>query len=342
MSHNAQLAKLLAATQKSIAEAKSTQDLERALQALRNFNGPLKFKNHLYYACMGLGAVALGAIGYHFLLEPIIPILGVLYLLVALLVAGVGGAFMVWRRRSKKTSLVERLRQRNLWFHFNLHEQTVDAVAEAKKMAAQFKEFDRGNHSRKIEMRVSGQLAGQYSQASFDYFHFHYVDRETRHTSNSKGGSDTQTEYHHYHRYGIWLDFGLSEAVSIASLPPKVKGVKYTTASNSFNKRFKVIASEELTAAKLLKPAVVVLLESAALEFKKLNLEINAAGRLCISFENDDLLTPPGKASLEDLDVLAQELATPPILPRYAHLLNLVDELFRLNRNNFTQSLGEK
>lgn len=315
MLRNAQLAKCLAETREAIDKAKSLEDLQ---QALRSFNSPLKFNNHFYYVCMVFGALAAGALGHHFLVEPIIPFIEVFYLLLVVLAVGIVGVVMVWRRRNKSTSLVERLRQRNLWFHLNLCEQTVDAVADAKKLAAQFKKFDRGNHSRKIEMRVSGRLPGQHSQALFEYFHFHYVDKRTRQTSNNRGSTDTQTDYYHYHRYGIWLDFGLSESVAIASFPAPIKGAKYTTASTRFNKRFKVVASEKFAAAKLLKPAVVELLETATAHFKKLNLEINNVGHLCISFESDDLLTPLGKASLEDLDGLMQELVTPPRLPHYA------------------------
>jgi len=241
------------------------------------------------------------------------------------------GKRLYWREPvSDRIQLLDSL------FNNNQKPVKVSKSGKAQELGNKFREFNRGNHQREIEALYQGSYKGKVHQFDFQLYHFHFVDKRTETYTDSAGNTKTRTSYRHYNRHGLLVRFPFARSVSLdGDRRIKFDGVPYSSASNEFNRRFKVQAQEEIQAARLLSPAVVEQLCNIGDSYLSPVIEINAEGEMCIAFDNDDLLKQKCQYGLDKPEAFANEIAGHAKLDKLDSLLEVVHNLMRLNDNNF-------
>ncbi|WP_375709322.1 DUF3137 domain-containing protein [Escherichia coli] len=224
--------------------------------------------------------------------------------------------FMCWENVDVQ-SISRRLFFRALLFDNKLKEITSEFVPIESRLFNNYCEFNRGNYSRSITEGYTGRYQGNTYAFDYIFYHFHYVDKRTERITDSEGRSTFQTFHYHYDRYGIELDFRLVRLLAITSKSIYgFDGKRYKTSSNRFNRHFRVITGDEMTAARFLKPAVVLVCEEITNKFRELNLEFNKQGGLIMSFDNKKVLTKQGNS------ILTIQMSLSMKFQRIIHFLN--------------------
>lgn len=107
--------------------------------------------------------------------------------------------------------------------------------------------------------------------------------------------------------------------------------MQWKSTSTRFNDIYKVYGETEIIIAKLLKPAVVLLLEKLAEDFNGLNFEFSLDNTLLISMRQTDLLDSSVKLSIKQPAVTAELLLEKAFQPQITKLLSVVDEIGRFS-----------
>ena len=336
-SENKQLATFLQSLRTQIYHAKTREDLRHVLHTVRSFGRPLCYNNTSYWLGFSMG-ILLG-------------LLAILYAywypnsVSAPWLIGAGGltsvifAVLIYMRRSKVNDLSDALFKQDVYLDNNWQSVPYHGKKLAAQLSRQFSEFKRGNHSREIEWLVKGTYQGTDHQFDYHAYHFHYVDQRqvTSTIRDSKGNVrvTTRTVYDHFHRYGLYLPFRFARNIAITnSWFGGFFSSSYKPASVEFNRKFKVSASDELSAAKFLKPAVVVEIEDLGKALSGLNLEFNAASELCISFEQN-ICQWQRQHGLDEPDAFLQEIEGDQKLVTLQKTLERIHTLMRHSDNNF-------
>ncbi|SDJ67830.1 Protein of unknown function [Ferrimonas sediminum] len=252
----------------------------------------------------------------------------------AIVIAGLW--FWLRKRQFWRDPVSDRIHLRDRLFNNGLTPVTIDKEAKAKELERQFREFDRGNYRREIMEMYQGHHQGDIHSFDFQVYKFHYVDKRTETYTDSEGKTKTRTTYDHYYRHGLLLQFPYAKSIAIdGDRRISYRGEKYTTASNEFNRHFRVRAKQEMTAARLLTPAVVELLSEFGRNHKRPIIEVNGSGYTCIAFDDRDLLTLKRQFGLDKPDAFAEEIAAHAELKKLTAIKTLVHHLMRLSDNNF-------
>lgn len=200
----------------------------------------------------------------------------------------------------------------------------------------QFAEFKRGNYKREFKQLIQGKYAGTEHSFTYHYWHFHYVNRRTETSTNSRGQVTTRVVYDHFDRYGLILPFTYCRNLFITAFAAEgIRGERYSSDSGRFNKLFQVRAADTMQAARFLKPAVIIALEEQAAALKQLNLAFSDNGELCISFADKNVLDSQPTYGLDQLALFRQSIEQPTALPKLQQLLNTVHQLLRHSDSNF-------
>ncbi|MDR2869620.1 MAG: DUF3137 domain-containing protein [Deferribacteraceae bacterium] len=263
--------KLVKQMRNMLAQAKTHDDLQAIMQLAISYGRPICYNNVPLYLTFIAIAIATGLTwwryGYHIIWLIAFSVLALIPLIVAIF------------RSSRLQDLEQELFLRDAIYDNGMQPVDPPSMAELDR---RYGEFVRGNYTREIEYYVQGYSEKEEHNLSYSVYKFHYVVR----TKQKKGYS-----YSHYYRYGVILDnFTTDSLLIMSSSVPAFYPTKWTTESIDFNKRFKVYAKDELSAAKFLKPAVILKIEEFAKRFPKANIEIDADARLCVSFDTIDLL----------------------------------------------------
>jgi len=257
------------------------------------------------------------------------------------LAAGAGVVALIlwfWLRKRKywRDPVSDRIHLLDILFNNNLTPIKVNPEGKAKELKGQFREFDRGNDRRTIDALYEGEYQGEVHSFRFQLYHFHYVNRRRESYTDSNGRSQTRTTYDHYHRHGLLFDFPFAKSVVLdGDRDVSYRGEKYTTASNAFNRLFRVRTGDQMQAARLLTPATVEMLIPFAGSFQSPVVEINAKGQTCLAIDDQDLLTIKRQSGLETPDAFIEEIAGHAKLDKLDALLDSVHQLMRLSDNNF-------
>lgn len=337
-SHNKKVIEFVNDLQGQLTQATTIQDLTSIIADVRQANLSLKLDHRLHYICAafflmaGISTAIYQIAHYGTLQTP------ATFAVVALSLLFIGSLAWVFVQKKQITHLSDALYTKNLLIDNKLTQIDVEAESHAKELGAQFYEFNRGNYSRKIEALYQGDYQGSEHQFNYHFYHFHYVDRRTEVTTDSKGRTRTRTVYDHYHRYGIYLPFPYVSNLAILSNNLSIKGQRFKPASNRFNKRFKVFTDDQFTAAKFLKPAVVLTLEEAAEKLKAINLEFNAQNQLCFSVDDRNILALHRQYGIEEPDNFINEIEQHQTLPKLHIMLELIHNLMTSSDNNFERN----
>lgn len=207
-----------------------------------------------------------------------------------------------------------------------------------------FGEMRRGNYERDIHECYEGEYQGSEHSFIYQPYRLHYVDKETRqeydHT-NKKW--ETKTEYHHYDRSGILLDFPYAEGVHISQAAgTTLYGEPYKPASLEFTKAFNCRGKDAKTLARFLKPATVVQLTEAAQEIPGLCVEVNQSGKMCLGCDHYHVVQSIQKLTKETNPRVSPEgfdrfIRASVEMPRLDKLTALAHTLMRYNDSNFAR-----
>ncbi|MEI8659313.1 hypothetical protein [Vibrio sp. Hal054] len=206
-------------------------------------------------------------------------------------------------------------------------------LSELKSVQKSFREFSRGNHSRRF---TKAYKTNAHAEQPFTVYTFEYVDKRTEVTTDSKGRTQTKTVYTTYYRYGLMLQFDYYKSIAIGrALVSGGRKAQYEPASIEFNRLFKMRCADDTQLSRFLKPAVV----EAFIDFKNtlqsLNVEINADGLMCISFGDQDIVTPKTQHRLNKPALFFEELQGTNKLPKLTAVLHFYKTLTRHSDNNF-------
>lgn len=334
--HDQKLTALLQQISQKIEAAQSKDDLIAAISQVKAFDGPLKFK-HSRYKLLALICALIAAVTGFFADEIYLQWLhSATPFTIFFALCTVGLLFYMRRKSASVHSLAKRLYLRALLFDNHLRELTSELPLLESRLFTQYFEFRRGNYSRKITAGYEGNYQGKTHTFDYAFYHFHYVDQRTETETDSKGNTKTRTVYDHYDRYGIALDFRLARQLAITSKAiGGFKGERYKPSSNRFNRLFKVVAGDEMTAARFLKPAVVLACEEAADHFKALNLEFSGDAGLCMSFDNNKVVSGEPQYDFNSSDGFIREVGEENLLPELHTALDFIHTLMVFSDNNF-------
>jgi hypothetical protein len=332
-SDNKQLEQFIDSLKHQIIQARSREDLTVILHKVKTFGRPLRYDNKTYWLSL-LAASSCGGLAllYIYFYPNNVPALW--FTTIAGLISLVFAA-LIYMRSNNINSLSDALYQRDVYLDNAWQSETYDGKRLAARLGQQFNEFNRGNHLREISWLVKGEYQGSEHRIEYHAYKFHYVDRRQVTTTNSKGKMTTRTVYDHHYRYGLYLPFEFVKGISISSswFGGLFSG-SYKPASVEFNRKFKVSASNELAAAKFLKPAVVVEIEDLGNELSGLNLEFSSSGQLCVSYEQN-ICKWQRHFGLDNPEEFLREIEGDQKLPKLHHTLKRIHTLMRHTDNNF-------
>lgn len=338
--HDQRLSALLQQVAKDIEAASSKQELIAVIQRVKDFGGPLKF-NHGRHKVLALTTGLIAVLTAVFS-DDIIYRWGLPAIPIAMITGFCTLALVVWmwRKSARIRTSAERLYLRALLFDNQLRELTDDLPWLEKQLFADYFEFRRGNYSRKISAAYAGHYQGETHEFAYHFYHFHYVDEREVSETDSKGNTKTRKVYDHYDRFGIALPFRFIRQLAISRKAISgFKGERYKPSSNQFNRLFKVIAESEMTAARFLKPAVVLACEQAANDFKALNLEFNQQAGLCMSFDNKKVISGEQRYDFTSPEAFMAEIAQTTPLAELQRAEAFIHTLMVYSDNNFKKDV---
>lgn len=331
---NTQLSHTIKALQQELPNVQDKAALLGLLDKLAQLPQPIRYhyRQRWYWCGSGLLLSLLGAILIHYLMAA--PEL--YYVAVAIAVISAIPLLLALANIHTLNTFTQQLYWKNALLDNQLTLLNPANWPDTKSWQQQFAEFNRGNHKREFRQLIAGQYSGTEHSFSYHYWHFHYVNKRTEVSRNSKGGVRTRTVYDHYDRYGLLLPFAYCRNLFITSFSTSgIKGERYSSDSGRFNKIFQVRAGEQMQAARFLKPAVIIALEEQAAALKQLNLAFAANGMLCISFADKDLLEVKPPCGLDQLSRFRQSIEQPTSLPKLSQLLHTIHQLLRHSDTNF-------
>ncbi|WP_140920611.1 hypothetical protein [Limnobaculum xujianqingii] len=337
--HNQKLSALLTSVKEKVNAAQDQQQLIDAIEQVKAFGGPLKFNHGKRYA-VAIVAVLAGLIiagiqwyQYRHLSS------GTTILLVLLAITAIAMMVWSWRKNSSIGNLADELFQQDLLFDNGLQQVSVEPEAAASELMSRFHEFNRGNYSQEIKALYQGHYQGKEHAFDYHFYHFHYVDKRTTVTTDSKGRPRTRTTYDHYDRYGIYLPFiYVSNLALVGKSVSGLSGSIYKPASNRFNKLYRVVGDSEMTAAKFLKPALVLACEDIAATMSELNFEFNPQAELCMSFRDSDVITLQRSSDFNAPDDFIQLIRQHNKLPKLKAALVHIETLMVYSDSNFRKT----
>jgi hypothetical protein len=338
---NKQIKELISNLALRIDAARSSEDILQAVAKVKAFRKPLKYDHskHLLVIIVSSISGVLLALSPHFNVS-FIPSWSapgnrwMLYLAVGCFIISVVLATVVFSARKKISDIAALAYKKDAMLDNNLKYK---APFNSEEMRIRFRELNRGNHSRTFKEVVGGEYQGEEHKFSFEYYHFHYVDKRTVTTMQGKR-MRTRTVYDKYDRYGILVPFGFCKNLQIFSFNlPQHHALKLSSGSIAFDKTFKVRAADELSATKFLKPAVVVAILDMSGFLSQMNIEIDATGLMCISFRDNNMIMGNQRYDLSNPSAFYDELAGQTKLRKLDRTLRFIHQLFKHSDSNFKE-----
>lgn len=213
----------------------------------------------------------------------------------------------------------------------------------AENLEKEFQEFDRGNHTREFNKAYSIDKCDKLRDKKCFFYQFHYVDKYTvvvpTTSTDAKGnvtvGTRIETRYNHYNRYGIVYNFNIFNNIKILHDKTPDNKVDYNSSSIAFSEKFKVGANSDMDASKFLKSSVVENILKLDNIVSSLNIEINDSGLMCVSFDDNDLISVKSKHTLSEPVLFYEELKGKTELHKLNSILSCIVNLEKQLDNNF-------
>lgn len=237
-------------------------------------------------------------------------------------------------RISKISRKLQSLYEANL---MNLVEEDIDPVEKAEELASYYYEFQRGDYLSEVTSLHTGLARGNTADIAYELIQFHWVNERTvvRTYTDANGNKQEREEkvYDHFYRTAILAQIDVATELYVYNYGGTSRGVRWKSTSSMFNGIYKVHGASEIEIAKLLKPAMVLLLEKLAGEFRGLNFEFSMDKTLLISMNESQLLESSIKICIANPAMAAEQLNTQASQPKIVSLLSVVDEISRYSIN---------
>ncbi|HTM67792.1 MAG TPA: hypothetical protein VL426_00695 [Candidatus Binatia bacterium] len=338
---------LLARVRDQAGKAGKEEDFASIFTMLREFRdsvGPLKYDNGAKWKAFGVIAALGAAWTLAYFLAPELQatlgdagyyIMGGFGLALVVLLAVIGTANAAFDEIS------DIIFEKDIAFDNGLTEVEVEDGHEMyERLRERFGDFrSRGDESRYIRDLVKGEWTGTEHSFPFEYYVFHYV-RVYYVTVTKKVGNQTVTTRERrtetLYRYGLLLDFPFAKGIAVTSGGGSYDYPEgFQPTSESFSGSFEVGADDRQTAARFLKPAVVLAFTEMNAHFSGLNVEIDREGKMNIAFSDSDVLDLERRSSIADPDAFEAEIRSHLALPKLRMLLQFVETLKKHNDSNF-------
>jgi hypothetical protein len=238
------------------------------------------------------------------------------------------------RRVAQAQNDLQDLYQANL---MNLTENDIDPEAYAEDLASRYYEFQRGDHMREVTSLHSGVASLKTGDLPYQLIQFHWVNERivmrTYYDEKWRSYQKAEIVYDHFYRTAILATIDIAVDAYIYAYGGSSRGERWQSSSQSFNRIYEVCGESEMVVAKLMKPALVVLFEELASEFRDLNFEFTVDNTLLISLKKSDLLEANVTINLADPRQAAEQLNSAASQPAITRLLSVVDEVNRHSVN---------
>lgn len=312
------LVRLLSDCQMRVINARSRADLLAVLDRLEIFPGGLEFDHVQSITLLVLAFAALAT---------------------ALLMDGMGGMFWVFvalcflSYRVRKgvsgalTDLAASITRKCMMFCNDLSESDSSADWRLKRLDSEFTDYRRGSESerRRILDSLQGVYRGKRHSLAFEYHQLRYVI-----SSCERGaGGDLKTVYTNYQRYSLVVDFPWVTEIALRSSPLEValSGQPFKAEREDFNQIFVLRGIDPASCQHFATPATLDLLMELSRHLHGVNLEFSSQGRLCLSFNNEDIMAHADPGLLSDLAVFRARIEAGIELPKLYPLLELIERL---------------
>jgi hypothetical protein len=355
MSYNKQLKKRILQWQSEASKAETPEDLHRVSGSMALFGSPIKFNlGKLYFFASLFASVAIGLTVIVFNSRPhpqwirslgneigwesgfagltLASLLGIIALVLFIIAS---------RKNGLITRLCNTLMHKASLVQYGLHEIDDSVVDPA---IGQFGELQRGNHERYMNDCYEGQYTGNEHQFAYQAYRLHYVDQETTTEYNhTEKRTETKTEYHHYDRSGIILDFPYAKGIHLCeSFEETFYHSSYKPSSIEFDRRFHCRGNDEMGLARFLKPGTVLALSEAARNIPGLTVEITMDRRMCLGCGDYHVVESIQKLTKETNPRFSPEgfdrfIRANVSMPKLDKLTELAHTLLRYSDSNFSR-----
>jgi hypothetical protein len=330
--HNSRLKSLINKMLSDVKSAENEADLIKIIDEAISFGEPLKYDNTIQFLLSGFCCIFIAVF-----VSMVYFSYGVIHqnaIVISLIISVIGVMSFVFTfmRRSEISDISNRIFEKDILFDNRLSIVQIKGSEHASNLSSVFHEFERGNHSREIRSLNAGNYSGE--SYSFDYhiYNFHYVNKKIVNEKDGiwGGKAGKKTIYDRKNRYGIYLPFSFVGNIAILGFgAPGFEGKRLKQESSNFNKRYKVYSAVELDAKRFLNSEVLTAFEGVGKIFKGLNFEFSSDARLCMSFEDSDLISAKRTYGLDDpIKFLAEIEAYIPV-PKLDKALNHIHLLMK-------------
>tara|TARA_R110002096_G_scaffold332392_2_gene526418 strand:+ start:527 stop:1597 length:1071 start_codon:yes stop_codon:yes gene_type:complete len=329
LGHNARLERLLDNIEGLVAVAQSDTDLVNAISLLDPLPKPVRFKANTHKKNILFGA-------YFFLFCGAVNILLTQTIDFSLFLFGTAGLFYIGssmmhaEETDQLIHLSEQIHQRSRLFDYGLEPVKHSELPDFKGFYRQFHTFEHGSYISKVHHLLSGHYQGTDHSFTYRYFHITYTK-----AGRSK---DAETHVRPHGRCGFIVPFSLVKNLRISDHALKFFKPTWNSGSNQFNIRFAVEASDDLATAKFLKPALLREIEAAGAVLSYIDLEFNAAGDLCFSFDDTTTLNGMRRTGLHDPAAFKEEILAHNNMSNMDAALEFLHRLMKYSDNNFDQN----
>ncbi|MGZ0701812.1 hypothetical protein [Pseudomonas piscis] len=321
------LVRLLNDSQVRVARAQSTEDLLEVLDRLEVFPGGLEFDHVQSIVLLVLACASFAAV---------------------LLMDGMGGMFWVgvalaffsyYTRKGLSGSLTDLATSiARKWALFCNELSEFDSTADwrLKKLNSEFADYQRGNERRHIVDSIQGIYQGSRHSLAFEYHHLQYVT-----SSSQRGvGGSYRTVFETFNRYSLVVDFPWVTDIAVRSshLELPMAGQPFKTNCSAFDEVFGLRGKDQASCEQFVTPATLSLLMGLSRRLDKVNLEFSSQGRLCLSFDNAEIMAHADLGSLSDLSMFRERIKEGVELPGLFPVLEWVHQLALLHDDSAGES----
>jgi hypothetical protein len=213
-----QIRQLVETLEHDIHSATSSEQILAAVGKIKAFRKPLVYKHstHFLAAVVSLSIAVFIFVGSHYQISFLAVYSqgnGLFFLGIGCLLLCAFIVSLVFKNKHQISKIAKLAYQKDAMLDNKLK---FKAPFNSEEMRIRFSELNRGNHSRTFKEVVAGEYQGDEHQFTFEYYHFHYVDKRTVVTMRGKR-MRTKTVYDKYDRYGIIIPFGFYQNLQIFS-----------------------------------------------------------------------------------------------------------------------------
>ena len=342
MGSNAELKQLIQRTSAKVSDAKSGADIDAVFKELKAFsttNG-LAFDNTGAYKASLILAVLLFFIWCVAIYAGVLSSKNSAGLLAIVMIAiALVPLLFAASRGTKLEELADAIFTRDIEFDNGLVRRKVAGKKFWSELKSQFGDFNRGDKDQEIRGLRTGRYENNGTITEYSWYAFRYVDRvtETYYDVISKT-TKTRTVDRESLRYGLLLDTqvtGFDLCITDDSFVSDYDA-QWESALAEFNSRFNVSGRTEIEMAKFFAPAVVLAFTQLPEEtLSGFCLQIRPSGKLCLSFDDEDVLSMARENGLTDLAAFETEISKKRRPAKLYACLKLLTTIVQFNDKNF-------